>query len=192
MYIAIFAGCGSPVLYWLLILKLKRTPGIYMVGFMGSGKTTIGRALADELGWYFIDVDEDIEKEQKRTIAEIFDSEGERRFREIESETIRVRVRQIQSGRPGVVALGGGAFCEEVNFELLNNNGVTLWLDCPLDVIKTRLANATHRPLARDSARMEELYKSRLELYARADFRVPVADEDPATAVARILALPLF
>ena len=59
-----------------MILKLKRTPGIYLVGFMGSGKTTIGRLLAQELGWKFVDLDDDVEADQKKPIAEIFEQIG--------------------------------------------------------------------------------------------------------------------
>ena len=93
-----------------MILKLKRTPGIYLVGFMGSGKTTVGERLAEELGWSFVDIDEDIVKLEGRSIVDIFDTGGEQAFREIETACIRKRVRMIQSGRPMVVALGGGAF----------------------------------------------------------------------------------
>ena len=93
-----------------MILKLKRTPGIYLVGFMGSGKSTVGRALADELGWHFIDLDEEIERQQGCTISSIFDSQGEPAFRKVESEALHKVVRAIQSGRPHVVALGGGAW----------------------------------------------------------------------------------
>ena len=93
----------------MMILKLKRTPGIYLVGFMGSGKTTIGRHLADELGWSFADLDADIEAEQGTTIAQIFDTRGEDEFRRIETAAIQKRVRMIEKGRPMVLALGGGA-----------------------------------------------------------------------------------
>jgi len=90
-----------------MILKLKRTPGIYLVGFMASGKTTIGRLLADELGWAFADLDEDIEAQQGRSIAEIFDSDGEEEFRTIERAAIRKRVVEVERGKPMVLALGG-------------------------------------------------------------------------------------
>src|SRR3984893_12859443 len=108
-----------------MILKLKRTPGIYLVGFMASGKTTIGRLLAHELGWAFADLDEDIEVQQGRSITEIFDSEGEDEFRKIEQAAIRKRVGEVVRGKPMVVALGGGAFAQEGNHTLLEENGVT-------------------------------------------------------------------
>ena len=93
-----------------MIHKLKLTPGIYVIGFMGSGKTTIGRQLAYELGWTFADTDEDIEAEQKEPVPRIFDSRGEEEFRKIEHKAIQKRVKIIRTGRPLVVALGGGAF----------------------------------------------------------------------------------
>jgi shikimate kinase len=85
-------------------LKLKRTPGIYLVGFMGSGKSTIGRLLAHRLGWNFFDTDEEIEAAERTTIAEIFEGRGEPEFRRIETEILRQHVSWIERGRPSVVA----------------------------------------------------------------------------------------
>ncbi len=175
-----------------MILKLKRSPGIYLVGFMGSGKSTIGRLLAYELGWHFSDIDDEIEDEERRSISDIFETDGESHFREIEAAGIRKRVRNIQSGKPTVVALGGGTFVQEDNYELLSNNGVSIWLDCPLDVIRKRLTTASHRPLAKDAEKLEQLYHSRREKYSRADFRIDVMDDDSNKTVADILQLPLF
>jgi shikimate kinase len=175
-----------------MILKLKRTPGLYLVGFMGSGKSTVGRIVASELGWPFGDVDDDIERDQKQSIASIFDRRGEEEFRKIETAMIRKRVALIESGHPMVLALGGGAFAREENFQLLENNGVTIWLDCSLDVIRKRIEFSTHRPLARDPARMEELYHARRSAYARSDFRIEVVANDSARAAAEILKLSIF
>ena len=118
-----------------MILKLKNTPGIYLVGFMGSGKTTIGRLLAERLGWHFADLDDEIEAQQGSSIAEIFDLRGEEEFRRIETGVVRAQVRTIERGRPTVVALGGGTFAQQANFDLLENNGVSIWLDCPLETV---------------------------------------------------------
>src|SRR5438132_11290770 len=87
-----------------MLLKLKRTPGIYLVGFMGCGKSTVGLALADELGWSFIDLDEEIERREGTTIAEIFDQRGETGFRQIEAAVLHERIRNVQSGRAQVVS----------------------------------------------------------------------------------------
>jgi shikimate kinase len=175
-----------------MITRLKRTPGIYLVGFMGSGKTTIGRLLAERLGWHFADTDQEIEQQQRSSISGIFETGGETEFRRIETDTIRARVRQIELGRPTVVALGGGAFVQPVNFDLLQENGVTVWLDCPLATIDRRIRAETHRPLARDPAQFERLYQSRQEAYSRAHFRIAIESDDPAVAVEAILKLPIF
>jgi shikimate kinase len=175
-----------------MILKLKRTPGIFLVGFMGCGKSTVGEALAEELGWSFIDLDEEIERREGTTIAEIFDQRGEAEFRKIESKVLQDRVRNVQSGRPQVVSLGGGAFLSEENVEAVSNNGVTIWLDCAFSHIERRLTGHTHRPLARDPEQLRKLFDARRDGYARADYRVEIVDDDTRSAVARILALPLF
>lgn len=173
-------------------MKLKRTPGIYLAGFMGAGKTTVGMRLADRLGWTFADVDDDIEQAVEAGIVEIFRDRGEDEFRRIETAALRVRVEAIERGRPMVLALGGGAFAQQANFELLENNGVTIWLDCPLDMVKQRVAYAAHRPLARDLETLEQLYESRRAAYSRADFRVAIEGDDPEIVVACILGLPIF
>ena len=134
-------------------LTLKRTPGVYVVGFMASGKSTIGRALAHRLGWSFFDCDDEIEAAEKTTVAEIFSSRGEEEFRRIEKEIVRQHVRWIERGRPAVLALGGGAFAESATRSLLTGNGIAVWLDCPFDTVHRRLAGTSHRPLARRVSR---------------------------------------
>jgi shikimate kinase len=173
-------------------LRLKGTPGIYIVGFMASGKSTIGRILAHHLGWSFFDSDDEIEAAENITIAEIFEARGEAEFRRIEADIIRQHVRWIERGRPAVLALGGGAFAEPVNRELLLGNGVAIWLDCPFDIVRRRVAQTSHRPLARDPQQFAKLYESRREAYGLADIRIPIENDDPAAAVEAILGHPLF
>lgn len=175
-----------------MILKLKRTPGLYLVGFMACGKTTVGRALGDELGWSFSDVDSEIEREQGTSIAEIFAQHGEQRFRELESDAIRRHVARIEAGAPWVIALGGGAIMQSANWELIRNNGVTVWLDCPLEIVRRRLGDDVTRPLARDRAGLVQLYEVRRPLYSRADFRIEIDSDDIRETTARILRLPIF
>ncbi len=170
-------------------LKLKRTPAIYLVGFMGSGKTTVGRRLADALGWSFVDVDDDIEARAGMAIPQIFEQQGEPEFRRIEAESLAARVQQAERGQPVVMALGGGAFVQEANAALIGRHGVSIWLDCPLELVKARVAGADHRPLARDPEAFERLYHSRRGAYAKADFRVAVEGDDPEPAVREILNL---
>ena len=175
-----------------MILKLVRSPGIYLVGFMGSGKTTVGRLLADRLGWHFVDLDCEIEAEQEKSIPDIFGQCGEEHFRRLETEAIRKKTRQVRSGRPMVVALGGGAFAQAENYELLEDNGVTIWLDCPVDVAWRRVQQNQNRPLAREHAKFIELYESRRASYERASFRIDSRCDNPAVAVEAICKLPIF
>jgi len=175
-----------------MILKLARTPGIYLVGFMGSGKTTIGTLLADRLGWDFVDLDAEIEAGQKMCICEIFGRCGEERFRQLETEAIRRHLRAVRSGRPSVMALGGGAFVRPENRELLEDNGVTVWLDCPLDLARRRVEGGEDRPLARDHEQFERLYEARRDCYARASFRVEISGDSAEAVVEDICALPIF
>src|SRR5581483_6859709 len=107
-------------------IKLKRSPGVYIAGFMGSGKSTVGQSLADRLGWDFADLDGEIERQEKTTIANIFDERGEAEFRKIETAMIDKWVRKIERGSPTVVALGGGAFVHPGNFELIVNHGISI------------------------------------------------------------------
>ena len=173
-------------------LTLKRTPAIYLVGFMGSGKSTVGRMLAEHLGWPFADLDTEIEKDQRTSINEIFSTRGEEAFRQIEHEALRKCVKRVQSGRPLVLSLGGGAFTRAENIALLSGNGISIWLDTTFDVVKHRVEGASHRPLARDPVRFKELFESRREAYARADQRITLEVDDSRQALARILELPIW
>lgn len=175
-----------------MLLKLKRTPGIYLVGFMGSGKSTLGRLLASHIGWRFCDLDADIEKNQNASIAHIFETRGEAEFRRIESEAIRACVRQVERGQPAVLALGGGAFVQPDNYALLEHNGVSIWLDCSFEIIASRVRLNGARPLARDLDSLRTLYDERRKAYQLADFRLEVRPEKPEDNLAALLDLPLF
>jgi shikimate kinase len=175
-----------------MLLKLKRTPGLYLVGFMGSGKSAVGRLLADELGWTFADIDEDIEKAEGVSIADIFDTRGEEEFRRIEQEALRKRIREVEFGKPMVLALGGGAFVDPANRKLLDERGVTIWLDCPFPRICARVDGQTHRPLARDPEKFQRLYDDRRDAYNKAEHRIEADTDDAAAIVAEILKLPIF
>jgi shikimate kinase len=167
---------------------MKPISGLYLVGFMASGKTTIGRALAQELGWPFIDIDTEIEAREGRAIAQIFAKRGESLFREVETEVIR----QFAAGSAAVIALGGGAFLQPANRELIENSGVTVWLDCPLETIRKRLGDDSTRPLAANRNGLEKLFADRRPLYARANYRIEVDTDNLPEILTRILALPIF
>lgn len=164
-------------------LRLKRTPGLYLVGFMGSGKTSVGRHLAHRLGWSFFDLDHEIQAAEKTTIAEILDARGEPEFRRIESEMLLQHVHAIERGRPAVLALGGGAFVGPANRELILQHGIAVWLDCPFDIVQRRAGDP--QPLAAS-------YESLREVYALADVRIPIESDDVEIAVAAILNHPIL
>lgn len=175
-----------------MILKLKRSPGIHLVGFMGCGKSTVARLLADEIGWRFIDLDQRIEAEQQRSIPQLFDSLGEPGFRSIESDTLQTLIREIQRGRATVSSLGGGAFVWPGNYERLEDAGVTIWLDVPFERIQSRIGLNSGRPLARDPERFAQLYSDRRPAYAKADFTIFFDHDNPQDAVQAILNLKLL
>jgi shikimate kinase len=172
--------------------RLKRAPGIYLTGLMGSGKTTVAQALADLLGWDFADLDAEIESQERIPIAQIFETRGESEFRRIEKDMIQRWRDRVERCVPTVIALGGGSFAQPGTFELLRNHGISVWLDCPLETLEQRIgAEAETRPLARDRNRFRSLYEERKEAYLRADFRID-ADCSVDQAVERIMALPFW
>lgn len=173
-------------------IKLKRTPGIYLAGFMGSGKTTVGHALADKLGWDFVDIDAEVETAAQMTIREIFETKGEPEFRRLETDMLRQLTKTVERGMPVVVALGGGAFVQPGNFEILQPKGVSIWIDCPFEKLAARIeADAPHRPLAHDAESLHRLYDARLPGYLKADHRVE-GDQPPDAIVDEILNLPIW
>ncbi len=175
-----------------MILKLKQTPGIFLTGFMASGKTTVGRLLAEQIGWQFVDLDHDIETAEQTTISAIFSHSGESEFRRIESEALRWRVNRIRAGAAAVVALGGGTFTQEKNREMIEQHGISIWLDCPYPIIERRVAKHAHRPLAQDLAQLRQLFESRQAAYRQAGYRVSVEEEDTQVTLQQIFALPVF
>lgn len=175
---------------------LPSTPApqpIVLVGFMGSGKTTVGRALAARLHGQFLDLDDLIEAAEQRTIASIFDTEGEAHFRQLEHQTLAAFLRQAPAGsaaaKPLVLALGGGAFAQPANQALLTGHATTIWLDVPFERALARVQRFAHRPLARDPEKFAALYAQRREAYAKANHRIVIGSDEPGDAVAAILAL---
>lgn len=157
---------------------------IFLVGFMGSGKSTIGEKLAKELNAPFVDLDDDIEAAAGRTIAEVFESDGEQRFRDLEHEALSKRV---NAGGCAVIALGGGAFTFARNRETMHGKGTSIWLDCSFETAHRRVEGFAHRPLAKDPEKFRALFESRRAEYAKADVRIAIGSDDPADAVRDIL-----
>lgn len=150
---------------------------------MGSGKSTIGPLLAAKLGWDFIDLDQEIEREQALSIREIFEQRGELAFRRIETNYLR----SLKDRGACVVALGGGAFVQESNRPIVTELGVSVFLDCRLDVIQARCPADGTRPLFQTPELVRKLYMSRYPVYRTSDFSIDVSDIDPAQAADLII-----
>lgn len=157
------------------------TNPIVIIGFMGTGKTTVARALANRLGCFVVDLDELIEN-SGRSPREIIEQDGEAAFREIESRTLK----EVFDKEVGVVALGGGAWTVARNRELIaKHEGFTVWLDAPFDLCWQRIEHEGElRPLATSREAAEKLYRERLPLYALANLRIAVAEGDRAEDIA--------
>jgi shikimate kinase len=159
------------------------TDKIYLIGFMAAGKTTVARALAARLGWRAEDIDELIEARERRTVAEIFARQGEPYFRTVEREILRL----LLPLRHAVVATGGGTFMDPENRAAINMDGLSIWLDAPLDVVVDRLPADGRRPLAADRAQMERLFALRQSAYANAHVRIDAQGASADEIVERIL-----
>lgn len=158
---------------------------LYLVGFMGSGKSTVGPLLADFLGRVFVDLDHLIQQAAGKTVPEIFEQDGESHFRKLESECLKVAA----AGRPAVIALGGGAFQEPENRHVMSETGTTVWLQASLETVRSRALGDHSRPLARNRRLFEELYARRLEVYETADLQVSTEGKTPAEVCKELAAL---
>jgi shikimate kinase len=158
---------------------------VVLVGFMGSGKTSVGRALARRLGYGFEDLDRRVEERAGRSIAEIFRDEGEEAFREREREEARA----VSRLRDRVVATGGGAFARPDTRALLQEGALTVWLRCDLDRILARVPADGSRPLAGNRAIMQTLLAEREPSYRLADVVVDASAGTPREVADRIVGL---
>ena len=155
---------------------------LYLVGFMGTGKSTVGRQLAKQMDFQFIDSDHEIERGQGKPVSAIFAEEGEARFRELEREF-------IERGHPEhgcVVACGGGLVVPPGMLELLRGRGVVICLHAPIEAILERIMHTTHRPLLQvedPAKRLRELYAQREELYRKTGTMV-LTDNRPLREIA--------
>jgi len=172
------------------------TPSPRMVclcGFMGCGKTTVGNLLARQLGWRFEDLDARIEERTALSIPAIFEQMGEPAFRRIENDQLEAILGQAAESRePFILALGGGTYAQPGTADRLRSAGaVVVWLDCPVEMLLSRCATMTNRPLFRDEPSFRSLLAARLPFYAQADHRVAGGGE-PGRIVEAILALQPF
>lgn len=141
---------------------------IYLVGFMAAGKSTVARALARRLDWEMMDIDEVVEQRERLKVAEIFAKHGEPYFRALERQAVLDHLPR----RHMIVATGGGTFADGQNRAAINGDGVSVWLDVPLDRLIDRVPAGGRRPLAADRAGFERLYYQRRAAYEQAHVRL--------------------
>jgi shikimate kinase len=153
---------------------------LYLIGMMGSGKTTVGRLLAEHLNYRFFDTDVLIEQVAKQSIKDIFAKTGEDYFRQLESQVLA----EISAYTHLAIATGGGIIERRENWSYLHH-GLIVWLDVPLEILLSRLASDTTRPL---KSELESRLEKRQPLYAQADLQITVSDRDtPEQLAARVI-----
>jgi shikimate kinase len=155
---------------------------VYLVGMPGSGKSTVGPELAARLGVPFVELDAEVQRAAGRTVAEIFQQDGEARFRELEAAALS----EAATRDPSVVSCGGGVVLEPANRVTLRATGEVVFLSVPLEVLAARVEPAAERPLIRAAGDLERLFSEREPLYR--EFAAHVVDgsgppEDVAAAI---------
>jgi shikimate kinase len=158
---------------------------IYLIGFMGAGKTTVGRELAARVDAPFFDLDELIEAAEKISIKDIFAVHGESYFRKRERDILR-STRHLERG---VIATGGGTFTFDENIQLIQSEGLSVYLSAPYTLLRARIGDkVTERPLFRDDVAAHELFNSRIRYYRTADVTIEIREEEtPGEIAERIL-----
>jgi shikimate kinase len=157
---------------------------IYLVGFMGSGKSTVGKILAEKLNMNFIDIDKLIEEKEGMKIKDIFEQKGESYFRELERKQIEAIVNQEGL----VVSTGGGLGANLDNMNLMKKNGNVVWLDVSLNTVLDRLKNDQDRPLLKQpTEKIKQLFEERRNVYRLANIRINADKKTPSQIVEEIL-----
>jgi shikimate kinase len=156
---------------------------IYLVGFMGAGKTTVARMLARRLGWQTVDIDEMVEQREHQRVAEVFARRGEPYFRAVERAVL---MDQLPT-RHAVVATGGGTFVDPHNRAVINQDGVSVWIDVPLERLIARVPADGRRPLASDRVEFERLFVLRRAAYEQAQVRLDASHASVPALVERLL-----
>jgi shikimate kinase len=163
----------------------ERVGPIFLVGFMGAGKTAVGAALAARLDWEFIDLDQLIVESERRSIDRIFDEDGEDCFRRLEVRALD----SLRGRRRLVVACGGGTYAQPAGRERIDAMGIAIWIDVPFERALERCRAGPVRPLLNEASQAEALYRSRLPSYRAAPHRIEAAGLVPEEVAARVAAL---
>jgi shikimate kinase len=148
-----------------------------LIGFMGAGKSSVGRALGEHLGWAFEDLDQRIERRERKRVPEIFRDSGERAFRRAEHAALKELLNELQAGAGRIVALGGGAFVQKRNARLIETEGIpTVFLDAGVEELWRRCRQQAERqgierPLLGSLSGFRNLYQARRPHYLKASFR---------------------
>ena len=157
---------------------------IYLIGMMGSGKSTVGKTLSEKMHKPFIDLDSEIEKGTGKNISEIFDTDGEEQFRKMETK-------QLKQYSESIVACGGGIILKDENREFINENGATILLTASMEELSHRLSDSNNRPLLADDNTEKALTKLWLERQLHylntADFTIETDGENPKQLTEEIL-----
>jgi shikimate kinase len=172
---------------------LPKVQAVILVGFMGAGKSTVGRVLAEQLGWTFEDLDDRIELREKRKVAEIFRKVGETGFRRAEHQALKELLEALRSGSEKVIALGGGAFAYESNISLIDALKIpTVFLDAGVEELWGRCQSQSERqgmerPLLGNSEGFRALYEKRRPHYLRARLRQETAGKTVEQVAAEMI-----
>lgn len=159
---------------------------VFLIGMMGSGKTTVGSLLASQLGYRFCDSDVLIEQVAGKTINEIFAESGEEAFRQLESQVLS----ELSAYTKLIIATGGGVVLRPINWSYLHH-GLIIWLDAPVEVLIDRLRYDTTRPLlkqANPAQTLQKILEQRRGLYAEADLHIKInASETPEQIASQVV-----
>ena len=166
-----------------------RPRAIVLVGFMGAGKSSVGRALSERLGWRFQDLDDRIQAREGQTVADIFRDSGEGAFRRAEHAALQDFLAEAETGGPLILALGGGAFVEPANASLLESMAMpTIYLDASAEELWRRCgSDPVVRPLRSDESAFRQLYEVRRPKYLRAQLRVETGGREIEAIVNEIV-----
>jgi shikimate kinase len=162
--------------------QMLKGTNIFLIGMMGAGKSTIGKLLAQKLGYGFLDTDPLIEQCASKSIPDIFANYGEEAFRDLEQKVLS----QVSAHTRLVVATGGGIVMRSLNWSHLHD-GIVIWIDVPVETLYDRLKNESeHRPLLQTdnpSQTLSDIYNQRRDRYAQADISIMVSEEETSQEV---------